>query len=161
MRKKRKKKKRSKKIIIFFLLITLALIYYFIRVKKPADYIILSSRVNGIINETLIKLNVGDKDIFKIYREERKKGKVKWIWINKEVFIPDEIDFESFKDSIENSLKRAKAKIYKTTEKQDSLTLEIGIDRLIMQTLKVFHKIPEAKYKVSIIVDDVGYSKKR
>jgi len=155
-----RKKKKSKKITVF-IIVALALagaIYYYFKVR-PVDYTNVSQQIDGVINEELVKLGVTDKDLIKIYREEKKKDNVSWVSVTKEVRVPREISMESYKKSLTSSLTRIGAQLYeaKLSDKGDWLSMKIGKRSLVMQNLLL--RYPLAKYRVSIVIDDLGQRK--
>jgi len=155
-----RKKKKSRKIAVF-LIISLALasaIYYYLRIR-PVDYTNVSQQIDEVINEELERFGVTDKDLIRIYREEKKKGNVSWVSVTKEVRVPRETKMESYKKSIAHSLRRIGAQLYevKISDKGDWLSMKIGKSLLVMQSLLL--RYPLAKYRVSIIIDDLGQRK--
>lgn len=166
-RKKRKskkvsgrKKKKGKKIAIF-VVITLALagaLYYYFKIR-PVDYTNFSQRIDGVVNEQLVELGVTSKDIVKIYREEKKKDNVSWVSVTKEVQVSRGINMEDYKKSLTDSLRQIGAELYEAelSDKGDLLTMKIGKRSLVMQNLLL--RYPLAKYKVSIVIDDLGQRK--
>ncbi|MFQ5866813.1 MAG: divergent polysaccharide deacetylase family protein [bacterium] len=155
-----RKKKKSKKTAVF-IIITLALagvIYYYFKIR-PVDYTNVSQQIDGIINEELVKLGVAAKDLIKIYREEKKKNNVSWVLVTKEVRVPREINMESYKKSLVDSLRRIGAQLYEAelSDKGDWLSMKIGKHSLVMQNLLL--RYPLARYRVSIVIDDLGQRK--
>lgn len=155
----RKKKKRKK--IAIFIIITVVLagaIYYYFRIR-PVDYTNVSQQVDAVINEELVKLGVTPKDLIKIYREEKKKDNVSWVSVTKEVQVSREINMESYRKSLVDSLRQIRAELYeaKLSDKGDRLSMKIGKHSLVMQNLLLHY--PLAKYRVSIVIDDLGQRK--
>jgi len=155
-RKKKKSKKRA-----LFIIIALVLaggIYYYFMVK-PVDYTNISQEIDAVVNEELVKLGVTDKDLIKIYREEKKKGNVSWVLVTKEVQVSREINMESYKKSLADSLKQIGAELYeaKLSDKGNRLNMKIGKWSLVMQNLLL--RYPFAKYRASIVIDDLGQRK--
>jgi len=155
----RKKKKRKK--IAIFIIITVVLagaIYYYFKIR-PVDYTNVSQQIDAVINEELVKLGVTPKDLIKIYREEKKKDNVSWVSVTKEVQVSREINMESYRKSLVDSLMQIRAELYeaKLSDKGDRLSMKIGKHSLVMQNLLLHY--PLAKYRVSIVIDDLGYRK--
>jgi len=153
-------KKKSKKIAVF-IIITVALagaIYYYFKIR-PVDYTNFSQQIDAVINEELVKLGVTPKDVIKIYREEKKKDNVSWVSVTKEVQVSRGIDMESYKKSLADSLRQIGAELYeaKLSDKGDLLSMKIGKRSLVMQSLLL--RYPLAKYRVSIVIDDLGQRK--
>jgi polysaccharide deacetylase 2 family uncharacterized protein YibQ len=165
-RKKKKSKKvprkkiKSKKIAVF-IIITLALagaLYYYFKIR-PVDYTNLSQQIDAVVNEELVKLGVTPKDLIKIYREEKKKDNVSWVSVTKEVQVSREIDMEDYQKSLADSLRQIRAELYEVelSDKGDLLSMKIGKRSLVMQNLLL--RYPLAKYRVSIVIDDLGQRK--
>jgi polysaccharide deacetylase 2 family uncharacterized protein YibQ len=155
-----RKKNKSKKTVLF-LIIAIALagaIYYYFKIR-PVDYTNVSQQIDGVINEELVKLGVSDKDLIKIYREEKKKDNICWVSVTKEVQVSRKIDMESYKKSLVHSLRQIGAQVYqvKLSDKGDWLSMKIGKRSLLMQNLLL--RYPLAKYRVSIVIDDLGQRK--
>jgi len=157
---RKKKKKKSKKIALFIAIIAVlagALCYYFI--IRPIDYTKFSQKIDEIVNGRLVELGVTTKDLIKIYREEKKKKNISWVTVTKEVQVPREVNMERCKESLAASLKQIGAEVYeaKLSEKRDLLTMKIGKRSLVMQNLLL--RYPRARYRVSIVIDDLGERK--
>jgi len=155
-----RKKKKSKKIAVF-IIITLALagaLYYYFKIR-PVDYTNFSQQIDAVVNEELVKLGVTPKDLIKIYREEKKKDNVSWVSVTKEVQVSREIDMEGYQKSLADSLRQIRAELYEVelSDKGDLLSMKIGKRSLVMQNLLL--RYPLAKYRVSIIIDDLGQRK--
>jgi len=157
----RKKKRSKRKKIAAFIAITLALagaIYYYLKIRV-VDYTNVSQQIDTLVNEELVKLGVTTKDLIKIYREEKKKDNVTWVSVTKEIQVSREVNMESCKKSLTDSLKKIGAEVYeaKLSDKRDWLSMKIGKRSLLMQNLIVHY--PLVKYRVSIVIDDLGQRK--
>jgi len=157
----RKKKKSKNGKITLLIIITLAIvgaIYYYFKIR-PVDYTSVSQQIDAVVNEQLVKLGVTTKDLIKIYREEKKKDNVSWVSVTKEVQVSREINMESYRKSLTDSLREIGAEVYEArlSEKGDWLSMKIGKRLLVMQNLVLHY--PLAKYRVSIVIDDLGQRK--
>jgi hypothetical protein len=155
----RKKKKSKKRALFIIIAIVLAGgIYYYFKIK-PVDYTNISQEIDAVVNRELVKLGVTDKDLVRIYREEKKRGNVSWVSVTKEVQVSREISMESYKKSLADSLKQIGAVLYeaKLSDKGNLLSMKIGKRSLVMQNLLL--RYPFVKYRVSIIIDDLGQRK--
>jgi len=155
-----RRKKKSREIAIL-LIATIALacgIFYYLKIR-PVDYTNVSQEIDGVINEELVKSGVTDKDLIRIYREEKKKDNVTWVLVTKEVRVPRKIKLETYKRSLADSLKKIRAHVYevKQSDKDGWLSMKIGKRSLMMQDLLL--RYPLAKYRVVIVIDDLGERK--
>ena len=156
----RRKKKKGKEIAVFIIM-ALALagaIYYYFKIR-PVDYTNFSQRIDGVVNEELVELGVTPKDIVKIYREEKKKDNVSWVAVTKEVQVSRGINMEDYRKSLTDSLRQIGAELYEVelSDKGDLLSMKVGKRSLVMQNLLL--RYPFAKYRVSIVIDDLGQRK--
>ncbi len=155
-----KKKKKGRKISVFIVLalVLAAALYYYFQIR-PVDYTNFSQRIDGVVNEELVELGVTPKDIIKIYREEKKKNNVSWVAVTKEVEVSREINMEDYKKVLADSLRRIGAELYEVelSDKGDLLSMKAGKRSLVMQNLLL--RYPFARYKVSIVIDDLGQRK--
>jgi len=166
--------KRSKKIkpaVWIPILILILVISVFLRTKifppRIKDYTAVSREIDEVVNQRLIELGVEEEDILKKYQEEKKEGNIIWILYTKEVILPKSVFFSTGKNMIERALNKIDAYIYdeKHDRLKDTLTMVIGKKSVPMQVLIFTHvarpKQGKGDYLLSIIIDDVGYSKKQ
>jgi len=149
-------------VLVAGLIFTGSLVYFLSRggVKPTADYTDVSCRIDEIVKKELIKAGVTDADVVNCFREEKREGNTSWLKITKEVNVPETVIFENWQKDLMDSLRYMGADIYGATPdaEKDSLTLEIGKKKIVTQVVTLRHK-SAAKYRVSIVIDDLGNRK--
>ncbi len=168
---KKKKKNFLKKAQIFLLIILVLSILFLLdyqRTKQgklpylrrwlpPYDYTFQSHQIDMAIEAGLINLGLTSEDIIKSYREEKERGKKKWIFVYKEIKIPLKADFSRYAAALEKEIKKAGGRILTRSDPEEdekTLKLVLGIKDIPTATL-IFKALPRAK--IAIIIDDVGY----
>jgi len=155
---RRKRKIRKSTFLIIVTIALLAAVYYYLKIK-PVDYTGLSQEIDLAVNDRLVELGVTSKDLTKIYREERKENNISWVAVTKEVEVPREVSMVSYQKSLTDCLKQIGADVYeaKLSDRGDLLSMKIGKHSLVMQSILL--RYPRAKYRVAIVIDDLGQRK--
>lgn len=162
----RKKQKGFLK-FLFNLALAAILIYFvyqwLILPSRKMDYTQDSLEVDQRVDEVLVNFGVTNADILKVYREEKSIKNLKWIQVTKEVRIPQETSLAQVLAELQRQMEKQKVSILvqKISDDGKSLAIKIGVRNIILQSLllkKKDYKTP--KYKVAIIIDDLGYDQK-
>ncbi len=148
--------------IVILLVISIGVYRYLKNIKEEiiVDRTASFSEIDEVVKRELLKAGVRDSDIVKMVHEEKENNSIIWIQLTKEVLVGDGVLFEDWESELRTSLEWINAEVYRTIidRKQDSITLEIGKDGLVMEIVTLRHR-PSGLYKVAIILDDLGYNK--
>jgi len=121
------------------------------------DYTFQSHQIDMAIESTLADLGMTSKDIIKSYREEKKSGRKKWIYVYKELKVPLEADLSDYAGLITDQVKKSGGKMFSRQMpkgEKNYLKLIFGL-KDIPTAILILKAQPRAK--VAIIIDDVGY----
>jgi len=117
---------------------------------------LLSSRVEELLNQTLLHMGIGQENIAEKFSEE-KEGK---IIIHETIIIPNG---EKFVEELSRRLKKARFS-FSLRKEGDTFLLSVGKHGFTTHILKLKSKVEESslshKPRVAIIIDDIGYGGK-
>ncbi len=169
-----KKKKRVLKNLKILLLVLSVLSGLFLcdywRIKKGYssylkrwlprfDYTFQAHQIDMALEAGLVKLGLSTDSIIRSYREEKKRGRKKWIEVYKELKVPLETDLNYYAEVMENSVSEAGGRIIskEVAPEKGQIKLIFGIKNIPVATL-IFKALPRAK--IAIVIDDIGYGGK-
>ena len=155
--------KRTRGLLVISLVLAIALymgIYkrHEMRVeKKVSDRTSEMNEIKEIIRRELVKAGVADTDIIKWVYEEKENGESKWIQFTAEVLAGKDVSFSQLESEIRSSLAWVGAEILapEESETKDEMAIAAGKNGITFAALRVKRK-PGGKYRVAIIIDDVG-----
>jgi len=145
-----------------YILIAIAIgivIFFWAHTAKKIDYMKKSLEFESIIKENLLKMGLSERDLIETYNEEKREGRLKWIYFTKRLRVPANFSFEKPRELIEPGINSKGGKIFSSEISRDgkNLVLKIGIKKIITHIVS-FERSP-AIARIAIIIDDFGFNK--
>ena len=120
--------------VVFLSIVLCVYLSYIRRIMKPMDLSYISKKIDRVISEEFIRRGVSDKELIEWHHEEKTIGNIIWLFVKKEVLVPEEWSLEEWMDRIKPLLDGIDVEIYseKYDEKEGSLKIDIGKYYIIM-----------------------------
>lgn len=164
---------KSKPVIkfLFIILIILGGWYWYklVKTKKPIgfiDYTSFSQKLDERINKELLSLGVSNENVLKKYHQKKSAENMCWLEITKEINIPSDCSLLVCKERISYAVEKIGGEIYSAdfTESKGKLVITCGKDFKVLQNLilwqkRYLKKVKRPKYKIALVIDDLGYNK--
>jgi len=124
----------------------------------PVDYVLLSQTIDQTVDNYLLSRGLKERDIQRIYREEKRIGKDIIIEVRKEIQLPGKATLKEYRRGLTKILKKIGTKIYRAQIKENKLYLDSGYRKKILSRLILTLK---PIIRIAIVIDDLGYNRKQ
>lgn len=151
-------KRKNLLFLIFPLLIVVVFVILWEFFLRRVDYVSLSGKTEEIINNYLLSRGLKDKNILRVYREEKKIKGVPLVEVNKDVLLPQGSSLEDYKNQLTKLLKKSGIRVYRAQIEGNRLYLESGFrDKILSRFTFILSPVG----KIAIVIDDLGYNRKQ
>ena len=150
--------------VVFLFVLGLAAYYFYLTYVNPPvlDYTAMGNKLDQALDQVLVSRGITNKDIIKVYREEKKFNNLVWIETTKSIRLTRDVELKQLAGDLNKAVNENGAKVISLVVAEDgkALTLKAGVRKIILESLFLKQKELVKKYRAAIIIDDLGYDKK-
>jgi uncharacterized protein len=150
--------------VVFLFVLGLAAYYFYLTYVNPPvlDYTSMGNKLDQALDQVLVSRGIANKDIVKVYREEKKLNSLTWIQTTKSIRLSRDVELQQLAGDLAKAVTANGARVLSLVVAEDgnALTLKAGIRDIILESLFLKRKELLKKYRAAIVIDDLGYDKK-